>query len=185
MAIVFEANYSKKLGLPNFSSHQYSVTIRTELTDLTTVEEASTRLYGILQDAVDREIQHVGFMPDASTYGMNNGTAQNSDRRPSGRSNGQGDGNARENGAARDPAAWRCSDRQRELIEKIVREKGLDKAEIEKLAVEMFGAGVKQLDRLQASGLIDELFDRHGDGRRNGKARYRRERAPAGGGGGE
>ena len=31
MAIVLEANYAKKLGLPNFSSHQYSVTIRTEL----------------------------------------------------------------------------------------------------------------------------------------------------------
>ena len=71
MAIVLEANYAKKLGLPNFSSHQYSVTIRTELTDLTQVEEASARLYGLLQDAVDREIQHVGFMPDASTYGMN------------------------------------------------------------------------------------------------------------------
>jgi hypothetical protein len=26
----------------------------------------------------------------------------------------------------------------------------------------MFGAGVRQLDRLQASGLIDELFERFG-----------------------
>ncbi len=70
MAIVLEANYAKKLGLPNFSSHQYSVTIRTELTDLTQVEAESTRLYGLLQEAVDREIQEVGFMPDASCYGM-------------------------------------------------------------------------------------------------------------------
>ena len=30
MAIVLEANYAKKLGLPNYSSHQYCVTIRTE-----------------------------------------------------------------------------------------------------------------------------------------------------------
>src|SRR5277367_2323897 len=111
MAIVLEANYAKKLGLPNFSSHQYSVTIRTELTDLTQIEEASTRLYGLLQDAVDREIQHVGFIPDASTYGMNNGTAPNGDHRPSGRANGQDNGNARDNRAARDPAAWGCSDR--------------------------------------------------------------------------
>ncbi len=44
MAITFEATYAKKLGLPNFSSHQYSVTIRTELTELAQVEEASTRL---------------------------------------------------------------------------------------------------------------------------------------------
>jgi hypothetical protein len=71
MAIVLEANYAKKLGLPNFSSHQYSVTIRTELTDLAQVEAESARLYALLQDAVDREIQEVGFMPDASTYGMN------------------------------------------------------------------------------------------------------------------
>jgi hypothetical protein len=35
MVITLEANYAKKLGLPNFSSHQYSVTIRTELTDIT------------------------------------------------------------------------------------------------------------------------------------------------------
>ena len=34
MAITLEANYSKKLGLPGYSSHQYSVTVRTELSDL-------------------------------------------------------------------------------------------------------------------------------------------------------
>jgi hypothetical protein len=34
MALVLEANYAKKLGLPGYSSHQYSVSIRTELTDL-------------------------------------------------------------------------------------------------------------------------------------------------------
>jgi hypothetical protein len=34
MAIQLEANYSKKLGLPGYSSHQYSVTIRTELGDI-------------------------------------------------------------------------------------------------------------------------------------------------------
>ncbi len=71
MAIHLEANYAKKLGLPNYSSHQYTVSIRTELTDLSQVEAESARLYRVLQDAVDREIQEVGFMPDASTYGMN------------------------------------------------------------------------------------------------------------------
>ena len=185
MAITFEATYSKKLGLPNYSSHQYSVTVRTELTDLSTLEEASTRLYGLLQDAVDREIQAVGFMPDASTYGMNNGASREDGHRHNGNGTAHATGRSGENGASRTHSAWRCSDRQRELIEKIVREKGLEKNAVEHLAVEMFGAGVKQLDRLQASGLIDELFDRHGDGRRNGKARYRRERAPAGGGGDE
>ncbi len=31
MAITLEVNYSKKPGLPGYSSHQYSVTIRTKL----------------------------------------------------------------------------------------------------------------------------------------------------------
>src|SRR5258707_14302830 len=84
MAIVLEANYAKKLGLPNFSSHQYCVTIRTELTDLSQVEAESARLYALLQNAVDREIQEVGFMPDASRYGMNNGN--------NGAANGSGNG---------------------------------------------------------------------------------------------
>ncbi len=183
MAIVLEATYAKKLGLPNYSSHQYSVTIRTELTDLSLIEEASTRFYALLQDAVDREIQHVGYLPDATTYGMHapaagNGAGESEPQNCNGREPrraGNGDG------------AWRCSDKQRDLIEKIVRENHLEKRDVENLAVEMFGTGVKQLDRLQASGLIDELFDRHGGGRRNRKRPYRRERAPADnrGGGGE
>lgn len=91
MAIVLEANYAKKLGLPNYSSHQYCVTIRTELTDLSQVDVESARLYALLQDAVDREIQEVGFMPDASRYGMKNGN--------NGPSNGGGnDHSSNENG---------------------------------------------------------------------------------------
>jgi len=178
MAIVLEANYAKKLGLPNYSSHQYSVTIRTELTDLSQVEAESARLYRTLQDAVDREIQQVGFMPDATTYGVHAPAA-----------NGGGD-HPRGHGRPAHPAengngAWRCSDKQRDLIEKIVRENGVNKADVETLAVEMFGAGVKQLDRLQASGLIDELFERHGNRPRGRRQPYRRERVPANGRGGD
>ena len=31
--ITLEANYSKKLGLPNYSSHQFSVSLKTELAE--------------------------------------------------------------------------------------------------------------------------------------------------------
>jgi len=31
---IIEANYSKKLGLPGYSSHQYSLTLRAEISDL-------------------------------------------------------------------------------------------------------------------------------------------------------
>lgn len=171
MAIVLEANYAKKLGLPNYSSHQYTVSIRTELTDLSQVEAESARLYRVLQDAVDREIQEVGFMPDATTYGMNN--------------NGGGNGHVQRhagNGEGNDNGGWRCSDKQRDFIERIVREHHLEKRNVEELAIELFGVGVKQLDRLQASGLIDELLERHGNKPRGQRRPYRRERVPANGG---
>jgi len=51
-----------------------------------------------------------------------------------------------------------------------VRENDLDRREVDDLAKERFGAGVRQLNRLQASGLIDELLERHGGQRRNGTA---------------
>ena len=149
MAIVLEANYAKKLGLPNFSSHQYSVTIRTELTDLSQVEAEGARLYRTLQDAVDREIQAVGFMPDATTYGMNPPSNGGGEQRRTGGSNGNGNGHTHrrhENGASGNngngSAAWRCSEKQQQLIEKIVHENHLAKRDVEQLAVDMFGAGV-------------------------------------------
>ncbi len=57
MAIALEANYSKKLCLPGYSSHQYSVTIRLEVDDIEEVESESARLYALLQGCVDRDIQ--------------------------------------------------------------------------------------------------------------------------------
>ncbi len=69
MAIVIEANYSKKLGLPEYSSHQYSVTLRTEVSDLSKVEEESYRLYNLLQTCVDEALQHAGFVPGANENG--------------------------------------------------------------------------------------------------------------------
>lgn len=56
MAIILEAAYSKKLGLPHYSSHSYVVSIRTELADLTQVEQESARLYHLLQCSVDEQI---------------------------------------------------------------------------------------------------------------------------------
>jgi hypothetical protein len=63
MAIKLIANYAKRLGLPGYSSHQFSVSCETELTDLTQVHDEAARLYGLLQDSVDREIQQTGFVP--------------------------------------------------------------------------------------------------------------------------
>ena len=140
MAIVFEANYSKKLGLPGFSSHQYSVTVRCEVADIKQVPAESNRIYKLLQDSVDKEIQHPGFLPNGSGNGGNG-------------SNGHQE--HKDNG--KDP--WECSEKQKDLILKIVAENGLDKQEVDDLAQERFGKGVKKLNKLEASGLIEELLE--------------------------
>src|SRR3954463_3802560 len=142
MALVLEANYSKKLGLPGYSSHQYSVTVRAELSDVSQVEAESKRLYALLQSCVDREIQSTGFLP--------------------GQSNGHGHGHPRpangHNGNGHDSAEdWKCSAKQKELILKMVAEQNLNKAEVEHLSFKLFGIGVRSLNKLQASSLITEL----------------------------
>ena len=58
--------------------------------------------------------------------------------------------------------AWKCSDKQRDLILKITDEHKLDKARVEQLAQDRFGKGVKALNKLEASGLIDELLEQTG-----------------------
>ena len=169
MAIILEAAYSKKLGLPNYSSHSYVVSIRTELSDLSQVEAESARLYALLQQSVDGEIQQVGFLPDATSYGMNGADADHRQTAPSSNGNGHHD----DQPVHSVPDAWTCSDKQKELILKLVEQHGLDKKEVEALAKEMFGLPVKTLNRLQASGLIEELLARYGK-KIGGKARNQR-----------
>ena len=151
MAIILEAAYSKKLGLPNYSSHSYVVSIRTELSDLNQVESESARLYALLQQSVDSQIQEVGFLPDGTTYGMDHPAPTN------------GNGNTPATNPPTDSGdTWVCSDKQKTLILSLVDQHGLDKKAVEALAKEMFGLPVKTLNRLQASGLIEELLERHG-----------------------
>jgi len=146
MAVKLIANYAKRLGLPGYSSHQFSVSVETELTDLGQVQGEATRLYGLLQDAIDREIQNVGFVP-GDEYGLENGNGSGPRQieSPNGSSNGNG--------------RWSCSDKQQELILKLVAEHNLDRNAVEDLALERFGVGVRQLNKLQASGLISELLE--------------------------
>jgi hypothetical protein len=57
---------------------------------------------------------------------------------------------------------WKCSQKQRELIEKIQKENNLDQSALDSLAAEMFGVRLQALNKLQASGLIDALLDGYG-----------------------
>jgi hypothetical protein len=135
--ITLECSYQKKVGLPQYSSHQFSVTLRTEVADLANVQTESARLYSLLQQSVDSSLQKPGFLPSPNAAPSN------------GNGNGRGE-------------TWGCSEKQRGLILKLVEENHLDKTAVEQLANDRFGKAVKALNRLEASGLIDALIEQTG-----------------------
>ena len=155
--ITLEANYSKKIGLPGYSSHQFSITLKSELTDVSQVEQESARLYDVLQQSVDNNIQQIGFLPGEAKPGGN------------AHSNGNGNGNGHPRAVLPAEEPWKCSDKQRDLILKITDENKLDKAKVEQLAQDRFGKGVKQLNKLEASGLIEELLEQNGQSKPRGQ----------------
>jgi hypothetical protein len=174
MAIRLITTYSKKLGLPGYSSHQFSVSVETELTTTADIPAESDRLYELLQENVDRKMQQPGFVPPG-TYGMEmpdgNGTNNNGHGNNGRPANGTPpgvsgvNGNAVLNGTTSPlDGRWKCSDKQRDLILKIVNEHQLNKHSVEELAFARFGHGVRLLNKLEASGLIDELLADHGGG---------------------
>jgi hypothetical protein len=181
MAVKLTANYSKRLGLPGYSSHQFSVSVETELMTTDDIPEASERLYQLLQTNVDEQILHTGFVPPTG-YGMDAPAGHNGPLR-----------SVPENLSTwrRSEPGWKCSDKQRDLILKIVDEHQLDKSEVEALATERFGKGVRLLNKVEASGLIDELLDscggsgsRHGSGQRRQGSAYQGANGSRGGQGG-
>jgi len=158
--ITLECNYSKKLGLPGYSSHQFSITLRTEIADVNQVQAESARLYRLLQQGVDTSIKETGYLPNGNGNG-------------NGRGNGQGQGSANpQNQTGDNNGTWGCSEKQKNLILKITDENKLDKNEVEALAQERFGKGVKALNKLEASGLIEELLEKTGQTKGNGRSRY-------------
>lgn len=147
--ITLKCDYSKKLGLPGYSSHQFSISLETEITDVSQVQAESARLYKLLQEGVDSNIQQVGFLPSEPAKTNGNGH-QN------------GNGNGHQHSIKPQDDKWACSDKQKELILKITDENKLDKTKVDLLAQDRFGKGVKQLNKLEASGLIEELLEQTG-----------------------
>ncbi len=175
MAIILQMTYQKKLGLPNYSSHSCAVSLTVEIPDVSVAAQESSKLYALLQTAVDNEIQQVGFMPDSTTYGMNN-------RQPNGHA-GNGNGHSG-NGNHRTAASasnnddrWNCTDGQKGFILRIISESKLNKQDVEEQSLQLFGVGVKALDKMQASQLIEELLEK--TGKKTGQRRWSRQPASA------
>ena len=52
MATKLIANYSKRLGLPGYSSHQFSISVETELTEVEEIAATSERLYDAISSSL-------------------------------------------------------------------------------------------------------------------------------------
>ena len=163
MAVILQMTYMKKLGLPNYSSHSCAVSLTVEIADASVAAQESTKLYALLQTAVDGEIQQVGFMPDATTYGMNNGNGAHANGSPARNGNsGHANGNSHAPAPTRNGDQWNCTDGQRGFILRIIAESSLTRQDVEEMAQQLFGAGVTSLDKMQASQLIEELLEKTG-----------------------
>lgn len=154
MAVKLSANYSKKLGLPQYSSHSFSASVEVELTDISHVEAEIQKLYELLQHSVDQEIQQPGFVPQTE-HQQNRSPGRSYASSHSRQNNGGGTGSG--NGDR-----WGCTEGQRGFILRIVSDNNMDKQEAEDLSRHLFGIGVKQLNKMQASQLIEELLAKTG-----------------------
>ena len=137
------------------TSHAFSASVEIEINDVNQVATETSRLYGLLQASVDNQIQQTGYLPGNGAHPPANG-----DR------NGSRNGNG--NGATRGPQGpvWGCTPKQRELILKIIRENDLDEQGAEEISSDLLGKPLAELNKSEASQLIDELFAQPGVRRR-------------------
>ena len=63
MAILLEFKYDKRLGLPGYSSHDFGVSMRTEVNNVEEIKEESERAYRLLQQSVDAQLSNPNFIP--------------------------------------------------------------------------------------------------------------------------
>jgi hypothetical protein len=162
MAVKIIANYSKRLGLPGYSSHQFSVSVEAELSSTDNVTSEASRLYKTLQNAVDTEMQSTGFVPSGEYGSWEQPQIQ-----------GHTTHRAPISGSALN-RPWKASDKQRDLVLKLVENTGIEIEVVEAISEEMFGpCDLVDLNKIQMSGLIDELLSRYGK-------RQKRENAPTG-----
>jgi hypothetical protein len=146
MAILLQFDYGKKLGLPNYSSHNFGVSMKAEVSDPEDIPQEAERAYRILQQAVDKQMENPGFLP--STRRENQDQTNETD-----------------------PEKWNCTEKQRGLILKILSQNDLPESAVEEVAEELHGRSMSELGKMQVSTVISEVLDRWGKHKRtNGRA---------------
>ena len=149
MAILLEFKYDKRLGLPGYSSHDFGVSMRTEVNNVEEIQEESEKAYRLLQQSVDAQLSNPGFIP--SENGKETECKGN-------QTNGT------------DPEKWNCTERQRGLILNVLERNNLDPQTANELGVELHGKEMDRLTKLQVSGVITELLNRFGRKKNKGGA---------------
>jgi len=182
MAIKLNAAYSKKLGLPHYSSHSFSASVEVELTDPGRIAAETARLYGVLQTSVDNEIRQVGYLPVDDLEPQRGLATDFPDFR--GKERHEDNGRVPTPSRARrhttpvnGHASWRCSDKQRRLLTDLCRELRLSEEDLDERAQRLFQHPVRQLNKLSASGLISDLLGeaeslRQGQGKGSAPSSY-------------
>ena len=168
MAIKIESAYSKTIGLPNYSSHKFHLCLTTEITDLSQVAAEAERVYRILQTAVDKEMSQPGWVPNGQGDSKP-GQPATPRRAPANGTSATSTGNgAHPTGPVQ---SWACSPKQRSLIEDLALRNNVEMAVFADLALKRFGKEIGALNKLEASGLIDELLDRYAERKQAGSRR--------------
>lgn len=176
------ANVSDCRGIPPISSKSPS---KRKSATHQSCHSKQNGSYGSLQAAVDAQIQQVGFVPDEH-YGLQptqkpvpgafspQTTSASSVRQAPPAS-------VPESSIATVPA-WKCSEKQQSLILELAGKAGLADSALNELASRRFNKSVAILNRMEASGLIDELMNRSGSSSKrstSGRNNYTRRPATA------
>ena len=147
MAILLEFNYAKKLGLPHFSSHNFGVSVKSEVQDPEAIPEEARRLYSVLQGSVDEQIVKPGFLP-----------GEEKETEPTDIQSTEEQAQAEEP----DPDSWHCSEKQRALILDILGRSSLPLSIADSTALHLHGRPMQQLDRRESTAVVGEILERYG-----------------------
>ena len=158
MAILLEIHYDKRLGLPGYSSHDFGVSLKTEVTDLDQIRQESERAYQILQKSVDSQIIHRGYVPEQVN---NSGVTNQEEKDNTSVGIDKNDNNTEK---------WNCTVRQKDLILNVLERNNLDPQTTNELGLELHGKEMDRLTKLQVSGVITELLNRFGRKKNKGGA---------------